>query len=68
MSGKYDDCLELSEKYQETERLLKASEKESDSKSYFLAQASHDLRQPLHALRILPRFLPTPNFCRNRKT
>lgn len=57
MSGKYDDCLELSEKYQETERLLKASEKESDSKSYFLAQASHDLRQPLHALRIFAALL-----------
>lgn len=52
MPEKYEECLELSEKYQETARQLADSKRESRSKSYFLAQAAHDLRQPLHALRL----------------
>lgn len=46
------DCEALSERCEEAEKRLAASQKESASKSYFLAQATHDLEQPLHALRI----------------
>lgn len=46
------DCEALNERCEVAEQMLAASQKESASKSYFLAQATHDLEQPLHALRI----------------
>lgn len=57
MPEKDETRKELSKKYQDATQRLTASIKESRSKSYFLAQASHDLRQPLHALRIFTSLL-----------
>lgn len=67
MSGNYDDCKELEEKYLETSQQLKESEKLNKSKSYFLAQASHDLRQPLHALRIFINLLEGTKLSRQQQ-
>ncbi len=57
MSKDYSDCQELSEEFKKTSVKLIESERLNRSKSYFLAQAVHDLRQPLHAQRIFLQLL-----------
>lgn len=47
----------IKDKYRKMVQELKNCEKISNSKSYFLAQAAHDLRQPLQALHIFTAML-----------
>ncbi len=47
----------IKEKYRKMIKDLKNCEKISNSKSYFLAQAAHDLRQPLQAMHIFTSML-----------
>jgi two-component system, sensor histidine kinase len=47
-----DLVAELSEEKKAVEHALSIAQEASQSKSRFLAAASHDLRQPLHALRL----------------
>jgi len=47
----------LAEQKQEADRLREAAERASEAKTRFLAAASHDLRQPLHALSLFTEAL-----------
>ena len=52
IAGTFQDLTTLVEIQQDLEQAKQAAEKSSRDKSYFLAQASHDLRQPMQALNI----------------
>lgn len=52
IAGIFQDITKLVEMQQDLEKAKQSAEDSSRSKSYFLAQASHDLRQPMLALRI----------------
>ena len=51
------DCKELASRFEQAEHELIESERLNRAKSYFLAQAVHDLRQPLQAQRIFLQLL-----------
>lgn len=57
----------IKEKYRKLVRDLRNCEKVSSSKSYFLAQAAHDLRQPLQALHIFTAMLLETNLTPEQK-
>ncbi|MEM1434377.1 MAG: hybrid sensor histidine kinase/response regulator [Pseudomonadota bacterium] len=62
-----DDLLEvLRKRAKELERARMDSEEANLAKSRFLAQASHDLRQPLHAIGLLAESLPEAQDARSR--
>lgn len=52
IAGTFQDITTLIETQQELRWAKQKAEELSDAKSYFLAQASHDLRQPMQALKI----------------
>ena len=52
IAGTFQDITNHVEIQQELQKAKKRAEELSDAKSYFLAQASHDLRQPMQALRL----------------
>ena len=52
IAGIFQNITKLMEMQQEIEKAKQSAEASNRSKSYFLAQASHDLRQPMLALRI----------------
>lgn len=52
IAGTFQDITKLIEMQQDLNRAKHRAEASARSKSYFLAQASHDLRQPMQALRI----------------
>lgn len=57
MDKKHENCAELAAKFEQAEHELIESERLNRAKSYFLAQAVHDLRQPLQAQRIFLQLL-----------
>ena len=52
IAGIFQNITKLIEMQQDLEKARQSAEASNRSKSYFLAQASHDLRQPMLALRI----------------
>lgn len=52
IAGTFQDITKLIEMQKDLEKAKRSAEASDRSKSYFLAQASHDLRQPMQALRI----------------
>lgn len=52
IAGTFQDISALIETQQELSCAKQKAEELSEAKSYFLAQASHDLRQPMQALKI----------------
>lgn len=52
IAGTFQDITKLIEMQKDLEKARRSAEASDRSKSYFLAQASHDLRQPMQALRI----------------
>lgn len=52
IAGIFQNITKLIEMQQDLEKARESAEASNRSKSYFLAQASHDLRQPMLALRI----------------
>lgn len=52
IAGTFQDLTNLIEMQNDLETAKKAAEESNLAKSYFLAQASHDLRQPMQALKI----------------
>lgn len=52
IAGVFQDITELEEARQSLEAAKKEAEDANKEKSYFLASASHDIRQPLHAIEL----------------
>ena len=52
IAGTFQDISSYIQIQQELQKAKKRAEELSDAKSYFLAQASHDLRQPMQALKL----------------
>lgn len=52
IAGTFQDITPYITIQQELQKAKKRAEELSDAKSYFLAQASHDLRQPMQALQL----------------
>ncbi len=58
-AGVFQDLSELTEMQQSLEKAKKEAEEANLAKSYFLAQASHDIRQPLQAISLFAEGLKT---------
>ncbi len=58
-AGVFQDISELIEAQHDLDKAKKAAEEASLAKSYFLAQASHDIRQPLQAMALFVEGLKT---------
>lgn len=52
IAGTFQDITPMIETQQQLKQAQEKAEKLSQAKSYFLAQASHDLRQPMQSLKI----------------
>lgn len=52
IAGTFQDITAMIETQKELQHAKQQAEELSNAKSYFLAQASHDLRQPMQALKI----------------
>ena len=61
IAGTFQDITRHIEIQQELNEAKKRAERLSDAKSYFLAQASHDLRQPMQALQLFISSLKEEN-------
>lgn len=61
IAGTFQDITKHIEIQQELKEAKKRAEQLSDAKSYFLAQASHDLRQPMQALQLFISSLKEEN-------
>lgn len=67
IAGIFQDVTQLIEMQQDLDKARRAAEASDRSKSYFLAQASHDLRQPMQALRIFISTLEEETLNRRQK-
>lgn len=68
IAGTFQDLTELLETQKALDKARQIAEQANRAKSYFLAQASHDLRQPLQALNIFINLLEEENLPERQKT
>ena len=68
IAGTFQDISQYINIQQELQAAKKKAEELSDAKSYFLAQASHDLRQPMQALKLFISGLKEENLNLMQKT
>jgi len=61
IAGTFQDITRMTEIQQELEQAKSRAESLNQAKSYFLAQASHDLRQPMQSLKIFISTLQEEN-------
>lgn len=67
IGGTFQDLTDLINIQRELKKAKEDAEKANLAKSYFLAQASHDLRQPLQALAIFAHTLSETNLSKEQK-
>lgn len=68
IAGTFQDLTELLETQKALDKARQMAEQANRAKSYFLAQASHDLRQPLQALNIFINLLEEEDLSERQKT
>lgn len=67
IAGIFQDLTQLIETQFELEQAKKEAEASDKAKSYFIAQASHDLRQPMQALKIFINTLSEEHLSKNQR-